>query len=491
MEKDATIFKVEQHSDSSRLSSEAGSPGSVDGERLARMGYKPELKRNLGIGSLLGFGFSVSNSWWGASASLAAGILSGGPVVMVYGLVFLALISVCIGVSLSELASAMPNSGGQYYWAGQIAPKKHARLLAFLTGALNWAGAVFASSSVTLGLASSLVGLYVLGHPETVTLGLASSLVGLYVLGHPETTISPWMVFVTYQVVNVFGLVFNCIHRTLPALATASLYISVISWLVTTIIVPSMSSTKQSAQFVFATFINQTGWNNDALAFIVGLISPSWYVTKQSAQFVFATFINQTGWNNDALAFIVGLISPSWCFAALDVATHMAEEIHQPERMIPRSILITVLIGLVSSLTYTIAMIFSIADFEAVTGSSTGVPILELYHQATGSLAGAIGLQVLFLLTGVGCLIGCHSWQARLAWSFSRDHGLPGSRWWSVVNNTTGVPLNAHLMSCNMNYASVVIVGYIVYLCGYWCIRGCRVFRVPEVDGEPVIRDND
>ncbi|CAE6416624.1 unnamed protein product [Rhizoctonia solani] len=435
MEKDATIFKVEQHSESSRLSSEAGSPGFVDGERLTRMGYKPELKRNLGIGSLLGFGFSVSNSWWGASASLAAGILSGGPVLMVYGLVFLALISVCIGVSLSELASAMPNSGGQYYWAGQIAPKKHARLLAFLTGALNWAGAVFASSSVTLGLASSLV--------------------GLYVLGHPETTISPWMVFVTYQVVNVFGLVFNCIHRTLPALATASLYISVISWLVTTIIVPSMSSTKQSAQFVFATFINQTGWNNDALAFIVGLISPS------------------------------------WCFAALDVATHMAEEIHQPERMIPRSILITVLIGLVSSLTYTIAMIFSIADFEAVTGSSTGVPILELYHQATGSLAGAIGLQVLFLLTGVGCLIGCHSWQARLAWSFSRDHGLPGSRWWSVVNNTTGVPLNAHLMSCNMNYASVVIVGYIVYLCGYWCIRGCRVFRVPEVDGEPVIRDND
>ncbi|CAE6495199.1 unnamed protein product [Rhizoctonia solani] len=392
MEKDETVLKVIPHSNSSRSSPEVGSPPSVDGERLARMGYKPELKRNLGIGSLLGFGFSVSNSWWGASASLAASILSGGPVLMIYGLIFLAFISVCIGVSLSELASAMPNSGGQYYWAGQIAPKKRARFLAFLTGALGWAGSVFASSSVTLGLASSFV--------------------GLYALGHQESSISPWMVFVTYQLVNLFGLLFNCIHRILPVLSTSSLYISIISWLVTTIIVPAMSNTKQSARFVFATFINQTGWNNDALAFIVGLISPS------------------------------------WCFAALDVATHMAEEIHQPEQMIPRSILVTVLIGLISSLTYTIAMVFSIADFEAVTGSATGVPILELYHQATGSLAGAVGLQVLFLLTGFGCLIGCHSWQARLAWSFSRDNGLPGSRWWSVVNTKTGVPLNAHLMSC-------------------------------------------
>ncbi|CEL56112.1 Choline transport protein OS=Saccharomyces cerevisiae (strain ATCC 204508 / S288c) GN=HNM1 PE=1 SV=1 [Rhizoctonia solani AG-1 IB] len=364
-------------------SSEARSSGSADGERLARMGYKSELKRNLGIGSLLGFGFSVTNSWWGASASLAASILSGGPVLMVYGLIFIALLSVCIGASLSELASAMPNSGGQYYWAGQIAPKRHAHLLAFLTGALNWAGSIFASSSVTLALSSSLVGLYALGHSEFV--------------------ISPWMVFVAYQLVNLFSLVFNCIHRLLPILSTASLYVSIIAWLVTTIVVPAMSDTKQSARFVFATFINQTGWDNNVLAFIVGLVSPS------------------------------------WCFAALDVVTHMAEEIHQPERMIPRSIMATIAIGLVSSLTYTIAMVFSISDFEAVTGSATGVPILELYYQATRSLAGAVGLHVLFLLTGFGCLIGCHSWQARLAWSFSRDHGLPGSKWWSVINATTGL----------------------------------------------------
>lgn len=84
---------------------------------------------------------------------------------MIYGLILLFMISTCVGVSLSELASAMPNSGGQYYWTSRIAPRKFAPLLAFLTGAMNWAGAIFASSSVTLSLASSMVGLYALGHP--------------------------------------------------------------------------------------------------------------------------------------------------------------------------------------------------------------------------------------------------------------------------------------------------------------------------------------
>jgi choline transport protein len=86
-------------------------------------------------------------------------------VLMIYGLMFLALISACVGASLAELASAMPNSGGQYYWTTQLAPRKYAAFLAFLTGGLNWAGSIFASSSVSLSLASSLVGLYALGHP--------------------------------------------------------------------------------------------------------------------------------------------------------------------------------------------------------------------------------------------------------------------------------------------------------------------------------------
>lgn len=95
------------------------------------------------------------------------------------------------------------------------------------------------------------------------------------------------------------------------------------------------------------------------------------------------------------------------CFGALDVATHLAEEIRQPERMIPMSIMLTVAVGLVTSLTYTIAMFFSLADFEAIVTSLTGVPILELYYQTTRSFAGAVILELFVILTGFGCLVAC------------------------------------------------------------------------------------
>ncbi|QRW05442.1 amino acid permease [Ceratobasidium sp. AG-Ba] len=354
----------------------------ADAQKLVEMGYQPQLRRNFGIWSVLGVGFSVTNSWWGISAGLIAGVNSGGPVLIIYGIILIALVSTGVGISLAELASAMPNSGGQYYWTSQLAPRRWAPLLSFLTGAVGWAGAVFTSASVCLSLGSSLVGMYALGHPDLV--------------------IQPWMVFVTYQLVNLFAFILNCSGRLLPKISAASLWTSLISCFVITIAVPAASQTKQSAKFVFATFVNETGWENNVIAFIVGLINPN------------------------------------WSFACLDVATHMAEEIPHPERMVPISILATVGIGLVSALGYSIAVFFSMTDLAGISGTTTGVPILELYHQATRSVAGAIILQVLIVLTGLGCLTACHTWQARLAWSFARDRGMPGSRYWSVVHPKLG-----------------------------------------------------
>ncbi|KAF8609631.1 amino acid transporter [Ceratobasidium sp. AG-I] len=391
----------------------------ADAQKLVEMGYQPQLRRNFSIWAVLGVGFSVTNSWWGISAGLIAGVNSGGPVLIIYGIILIATISTGVGISLAELASAMPNSGGQYYWTGQLAPRRYAPFLSFLTGAVGWAGAVFTSASVCLSLGSSLVGMYALGHPDLV--------------------IQPWMVFVTYQLVNIFAFVLNCSGRLLPKISAASLYVSLLSCFVITIAVPAASKTKQSAKFVFATFVNETGWENNVIAFIVGLINPN------------------------------------WSFACLDVATHMAEEIHNPERMIPLSILATVGIGLVSALGYSIAIFFSMSDLAGISSTTTGVPILALYQQATRSVAGAIILQVLVVLTGIGCLTACHTWQARLAWSFARDRGMPGSRYWSVVHPKLDVPLNAHVMSST--WVAVLGCLYIASTTAFnSMVTGCLVF---------------
>lgn len=300
-----------------------------------------------------------------------------------------------IAVSLSELSSSMPSAGGQYYWTMKLAPPKYASFLAYLCGAFAWAGSVFASASVTISIATALVGMYALGQND------------------PDFTVKTWHVFITYEIVNVLLVTFNIWEKPLPALSQGALYISLSSFVIITIVVLA----KLSGNYA-------------------------------SAEFVFAEFNNGTGWSSSAIAFIVGLINPTFAFSGLDAATHLAEEIINPETQIPKSILLTVLIGFVTSFIYAIAMFFSITDIDAVLYSTTGVPIMDIFHQALKSKAGAIGLEVLIVLTAIFCNIAAHTWQARLCWAFARDDGLPGSRYWSVINETTKQPINAHIMSC-------------------------------------------
>lgn len=113
------------HGPSTSASNDDFKSEDTDAAALAQMGYTQDLKRNYTWFSLLGVGFALTNSWWGISAALITGINSGGPVQIVYGLILFALISTCVGISLSELASALPNAGGQYFVSRILASSFH------------------------------------------------------------------------------------------------------------------------------------------------------------------------------------------------------------------------------------------------------------------------------------------------------------------------------------------------------------------------------
>ncbi|CAF9919730.1 hypothetical protein IMSHALPRED_004713 [Imshaugia aleurites] len=359
---------------------------------LAQMGYTQQMRRNYTWFSLLGVGFSLTNSWWGISAALITGINSGGPVQIIYGLLFFALISTCVGISLAELASAFPNAGGQYFWANELAPKRYANFASYLTGWFAWAGSIFTSASVALGTASAAVGCWQLSHPDFVIL--------------------PWHVWVAYLVINVFAFVWNCYAKWLPVIAQISISTSLISFFVIMVTVPAKAPTHQDAKFVFANFVNNTGWSANGIAFIVGLINTN------------------------------------YAFACLDCATHLAEEINRPEKMVPIAIMGTVAIGFVTSWFFSIAQFFSISNLTDLQTTPTLVPILALFDQALGSKAGAIVLESLVIATGIWCLVASHTWQSRLCWSFARDRGLPFSNFLSHVDPRVDVPLRAHFVSC-------------------------------------------
>lgn len=380
------------------------------------------LRKNFNILSLLGVGFGLTNSWFGISASLVTGISSGGPMLIVYGIIIIAVIAVNIGISLSELTSAFPeDSGGQYYWTFQLAPKKYRRFWAYMCGSMAWFGSIFTSASVTISIASAIVGMYVLstGREEG-----------------PKT----WEVFVAFEIINLFLTLFNIYEGPLPLISQGALWISILSFVTITITVLACSS----GNF-------------------------------QDPSFVFVEFNNATGWSSSGIAFIVGLINPAWSFSCLDCATHMCEEIKEPERKIPIAIMSTVAIGFATSFIYAIAMFFSVRNLDDILNSNTGVPILDIYYQALQNKSGALFLEALVVMTAFGCNISSQTWQARLCWSFSRDNGIPGSNYWKQVNKRTGLPVNAHLMSCF--WCAVVGCIYMGSTAAYNAlVTGCIIF---------------
>ncbi|TIA30658.1 choline transport protein [Aureobasidium pullulans] len=381
-------------------SSELSGSVDSDGMQLASMGYTQDLKRNYSVWSILGAGFSLTNSWFGVSIAMVTGINSGGPVLLVYGIIVVMLVSICVGVSLSELASALPNAGGQYFWTNELASRKYAKFSSYLTGWFSWAGSIFSCTSTTIGVASGLVGCWQLSHPDYI--------------------VKDYHVFATYLILTWFCFLFNCYGKILPSIATVGLYCSLISFVVILATVPATAPSHQTPKFVFATFINNTGWTNSGIAFITGLINAN------------------------------------WAFACLDCATHLAEEVPRPEKMIPIAIMGTVAIGFVTSWCFVVSMLFSIVgDFQDVANSLTGVPILQLFYNALNNTAGAIALEALIICTGLGCVIAGHTWQSRLCFSFARDRGVPAHKWLSKVDPKLDVPLNAHFTSCVI----VTIVG--------------------------------
>ncbi|KAJ8060968.1 hypothetical protein OCU04_010047 [Sclerotinia nivalis] len=360
-----------------------------------------DMRRKFTIWSILGEGFSLTNSWFGISSAFITGIDSGGPALFVYGIPLVASISICVGCSLSELASAMPNAAGQHFWTMELAPKRYARPLSFVTGYCAWVGSLFASASVSLAVASAVVGCWQLNHPDFV--------------------IHELHVFIAYQLINLFAFIFNCYGEILPTLGTFTLYMSLISFGLILFAVPSQAPTHQDIKFVFATFINNTGWSNNGIAFIVGLVNAN------------------------------------WAFSCLDSAVHLAEEVHQPEVVIPISIMATIAIGFTTAWFFVVAMFFSINNFDTIVGTVTRVPILELFYQSLGNKSAAILLESLIMATGIGCLIACHTWQSRLCWTFARDGGVPFHKSLAKINVTLDVPLRAHALSATV----VAILGFL------------------------------
>ena len=141
-----------------------------------------------------------------------------------------------------ELASAMPNARGQYFWASTLAPPKYTRIFSYLTSWFAYTGSIFTSAFVSLLMASAMAGMYQLSHLDLI--------------------MEAWHVVLTYETFNVVAYLFNVYGKILPKIRTATLYLSIVSFTTIIIAVPS-SAPSQNTSFPLLSTIRggkSTAW---------------------------------------------------------------------------------------------------------------------------------------------------------------------------------------------------------------------------------------
>ena len=122
------------------------------------MGYVPQMKREFSLIQLIGSAYTLTNSWLGVAGAFTTGITAAGSAGIIYGLILMFILNLFVGIALSELISAMPNSGGQYYWTMRLAPRNYARPFAYITGVCNLFAAYCTTASSSIAVSMFIFG---------------------------------------------------------------------------------------------------------------------------------------------------------------------------------------------------------------------------------------------------------------------------------------------------------------------------------------------
>ncbi|VUC29731.1 unnamed protein product [Clonostachys rosea] len=355
----------------------------IDDAILRANGHEAAMRRQFNWLSALGLGFSITNSWIGYLSCFGQNLIYGGPQSAIFGLVVAFFAQFTVTLGLSEIASAFPSSGGQYHFCYILAPEKSKKFTAFVIGWLS----VIAWWIVTCSGLSLF----------------AITLSGVINFWIPDFVASGWQIYLIYVATGlstVTPVIFASKH--LAWVVQFSLWASILGFLLFLFVSTGMHSTVQDGSFLTDSGFGTSGWN------------PS------------------TAW-------LLGIANAMYAFGATDGAIHISEEMEQPGRRVPQVMIMTMMIGIVTSLPLMVALLLFAKDLDAIVASP--LPSMELVYQATGSKSVTMFLVAVLLLTYYTCLPSQWVTDGRLAWAFARDNGVPYSKYFTHINPKMELPL--------------------------------------------------
>jgi amino acid transporter len=216
----------------------------ADVNRLESLGYRQELTRSLTRLTNYGMTLSVVSITSGITSLFSYGLVTGGPVVMVWGWLLVSFFTLCVSLGMAEICSAYPTAGGLYFWAANLVPTKYKAMASWFTGWFNLMGQFAAVASVDFGLAM-LIG-------------------SVLSIGFDQWSPRPWhIVLIHLFVILSHGLCNSLGNRVLLWITYVSTWWQLIAPAIVAIaLLASGKGEHHTAQFVFTSYVNRTGWSS-------------------------------------------------------------------------------------------------------------------------------------------------------------------------------------------------------------------------------------
>lgn len=192
-----------------------------------------------------------------------------------------------------------------------------------------------------------------------------------------------------------------------------------------------------------------------AFIFVLGFMGPS----STSAE-VWNTWENENGWSNTGTAVLIGIIAPITTLTSADSVCHLAEELKDASRWLPRVMVAAAASNFAIGFALLILILYRAGDITAAVSSPTGQPYIEILLNATQSVSGTAVLVAYIILALVFCATNVVTSSSRQLFSFARDNGVPFSHSLSQVSERYFFPTRA--IACTIMVTivlSLILIG--------------------------------
>ncbi|QIW95587.1 hypothetical protein AMS68_001105 [Peltaster fructicola] len=378
-----------------------------DKRDMKRLGKRQELKRRFRFFSIVGYVIVLGLTWEFTLVTTVFNLANGGTA----GTIWLVLV-VCFGMgtvclSMAEMASMAPTSGGQYHWVSEFAPPHLQKQLSYAVGWL-----------VAVGWQSAM---------PTVAYIAAQQVTALISVCNADYVIQGW-----HQALLTMAFVLAAIFFNTSAIGK----------------LPVLEGLAVCLHF-FGFF---------AFVVILWVMGP-----RAPANQTFTTFSDDNGWGNLGLATLVGIVGPTTTYLGSDSAVHLSEELKEASYVLPRAMVCAAIINYTLGFIMTVTFMFNVGDVSLLTDPDnpvpSGQPWVQVILQITNSQAAAIVLLVVMIILYFFCAVNQVTTSSRQVFAFARDKGLPFHRWLSKVNSQ-GVPANSvYVTLCFTCLLALIIIG--------------------------------